>query len=238
MIQRWFRRALRRCGFDLPFHQVICPEHVKTISVDPDLRAKVTVRRMLVFLDVPESGDLRDTIAVEPGAEPESVFYESPDAMQIYQERRGRDTLVSWKPREGIIPYALYMHEYSWHPSGSHGQLAMCADIRCDIRTGMFVLEMLTPATFETAVVFRRPRWRRLSTERRVIKYALRQMDGKGERPAISSDGKRLEWKAVGPKVGDRYICVVFHRYGMAQWEERLKSTSFVGRLRQLLIPA
>ena len=48
---RSLRRALRRCGFDIPFSAVVCPEHLKTIHVGVDQRTEVTVQRALVFLD-------------------------------------------------------------------------------------------------------------------------------------------------------------------------------------------
>jgi hypothetical protein len=106
------------------------------------------------------------------------------------------------------------------------------------MRTGALVLEMLTPAAFETAVVFKRPRWPRLTSERSVMQHALRALDGNsGERPVISEHGRRLEWRMVGPKAGDRYICVVFHAHGVAQWQDRLKATSLAGRFRQMVRP-
>jgi hypothetical protein len=237
MIKRSLRHVLRRCGLDIPFRQVICTDDVKTVCIGPEMGAKVTVRRMLVFLDVPEPGDLHDTIPVEAGTEPETAYYASPDAVEIGRERRAGAVLVSWRPRTPIIPYGIYMHEYVWHPPGTHARPALYSQIRCDMRTGMLVLEMLTPGTFETAVVFRRPRWPRLTTERSLIKYALRRLAVAGERPVITDAGKRLEWKRPGPKVGDCYICVAFHAYGVAQWQERLESTSWIGRLRHFLRP-
>ena len=240
MVKRWLRRAVRRCGIDLPFEALVCPEDVKTICVEPGVGATVTVRRTLVFLEVPEPGDLVDAIP-ETGAEPEAASYDSPDAWEVTRRRRGRRMLVSWRPRNAIVPYALYSHEYAWRPPGSYGQPAQYTEVQCEMKTGLLALEMFTPAMFEMAVVFRRPRWRRLASERSVIKYALRALDAEGERPTISEYGKRLTWKVVGPKVGDRYICVVFHAHGVAQWQRLLETTSILGRLRQLakpLIPA
>jgi len=237
MIKRSLRHVLRRCGFVMPFREMICTDDVKTVCFGPEMRAKVTVRRMLVFLDVPERGDLYDTIPVEAGTDAKDAFYSSPDAVEISRERRGTDVLVRWRPKTPIIPYGIYMHEYVWNPPGTQQGAALYTEIRSEMRTGLLVLEMLTPGTFETAVVFRRPRWPRLASERRLIKYALRQLDAAAERPRITDGGKRLEWKRPGPKAGECYICVAFHAYGVAQWQERLKATSFVGRLRQFLRP-
>jgi hypothetical protein len=236
MVKRWLRRAVRRCGIDLPFDALVCPEDVKTICVEPGVGATVTVRRTLVFLEVPEVGDLVDAIP-ETGIDAEAAPYESLDAWEVSRRRRGRSMLVRWRPRQAIVPYNLYSHEYMWRPPGSYGQPAQYTEVQCEMRTGVLALEMFTPGTFEMAVVFRRPRWRRLASERSVIKYALRALEAEGERPAITEYGKHLTWKVVGPKVGDRYICVVFHAHGVAQWKHRLETTSIVGRLRQLVRP-
>ncbi len=220
----------------MPFRQVVCPEDVKTICVEPGVGALVTVRRALVFLDRPDPGDLMDTIP-EAGADPASALYESPDALEIGRAQRGRAMLVCWRPRGTVTPYALYTHEYSWRPKGTYGQPAQYTEIACEMRTGALVLEMFTPATFETAVVFKRPRWPRLNSERSLMQYALRALDSGGERPSITDHGKRLDWRLVGPSIGDRYICVVFHAHGVAQWQDRLKATSLAGRIRQMLRP-
>jgi hypothetical protein len=210
---------------------------VKSICVEPGVGALVTVRRTLVFLQVPEAGDLVDGIP-ESGVDPTNSLYESPDALEIARGPRGRAMLVAWRPREAITPYALYTHQYSWRPSGSYAQPAQYTEVGCEMRTGALVLEMITPAMFETAVVFRRPRWPRLTTERRVIQRALRALDSnEGERPVITEQGRRLTWKVTGPQPGDRYICVAFHAHGVAQWQDRLKALTLIGRLRELMRP-
>jgi hypothetical protein len=236
MLIRRLRRALGRVGLDRPFRDVICPEEVKAVYVEPDGRVLVTVRRTLAFLAVPEPGDLRDSIA-EAGSDPDNALYESPDALEIARVRTRDGVRVAWRPRESIVPYALYTHEYSWRGAGFASELASRAEIACELRTGSLVLEMLTPGLFETAVVFKRPRWPRLSSEHRLLKFALRHLDGEGARPAITHQGKRLEWRITSPAVGDRYVCVAFHQYGVARSRERLAALSIGGRLRRL-VPA
>jgi hypothetical protein len=237
MITRWLRRSLRRVGFDLPFTGVVCPEHVKSICVEPGAGAMVTVRRTLVFLETPEPGDLMDTIP-ESGLDPRNALYESPDALEIARISRGGSMFVAWRPRQAVTPYALYEHEYSWRPTGSYAQPAQYTEVGCDMRTGALVLEMITPAALEAAVVFKRPRWRRLTSERSVVQHALRLLDSnEGERPVIGDRGRRLEWRLTGPNAGDRYVCVAFHEHGVAQWQDRLKAMSLAGRLRQIIKP-
>ena len=60
MLKRLVTRSLRRLGIKLPFTDVICAEHIKSIVIGADGRAKVTVQEKLVFLDVPEPGDLQE----------------------------------------------------------------------------------------------------------------------------------------------------------------------------------
>jgi hypothetical protein len=235
VIRRWCRRVLRRCGIDVPFTDVICPEHLRVIRVAEDGRTEVTVRRTLVFLDVPEDGDLRDAVPVDPETDIDSFIHPSPDAVEIGRRRRGHRTLISWRPRQDIVPYALYEHQNGWSSLVSHGQAAMYTEVRCDTRTGVLALQMTPPVVPEAAVVFKRPRWKPLASERSLVKYALRRLDSGSERALLADEGRRVEWKVVGPRVGDRYVCVVFNQFGVVDWERRLKETSIVGRLQRLM---
>jgi hypothetical protein len=231
---RWFRRMLRTFGFELPLTRVICPEEVKTITIDAQWRAKVTIRRMFVFLEVPDDGDLRDMVPVDPAADHESAIHESSDSLEIGRRRIKGGTCVYWKPREPIVPYALHLHQHTWSSPAWDTRDMLCTELRCGMRTGIIALEIAAPMLFQAAVAFRHPRWRRLTRERRLMKYALRQLDGAGSRPAIRENRQKLEWKVVGPRVGDRFICVAFTAEGLAEWRHRLKQTSLSGRLRSL----
>lgn len=232
---RWIRRVLKRCGIALPFSGVICPEQIKTIAIDADWRAQISVRQTLVFLTPPDAGDLHDTCAIAPGTPLEDFRLSSPDASETGRHKRGRDhVVIDWSPRGRVVPYALYDHQYTWSPAGLHAQPAFCSEFRCEMRTGTFVLEILAPAPFEAAVVFERPRWPRLNTERRLMKYALKQLEGEVDRAATVEQG-RVEWKILEPRIGARYICVAFQFNGIALWQDRLKRESLVGRVRQLI---
>ena len=74
-----------------------------------------------------------------------------------------------------------------------------------------------------------------LNTERKLIRYALKQMDASSERPTIGDGGRHIEWKLVGPKVGARFILVVFRRHGVAVWQDQLQKSTLFGRARQFL---
>jgi hypothetical protein len=232
-MKRWLRRTLRRYGIHMPFADVVCPEHVKSIRVGADARVDVTVRRVLVFLDRPEPGDLRDHYPIDPATD--GVIHESADAQEVQRTTTPAGTFVEWFPREPIVPYALSLHEHGWSSAGAPGDTAMYSEFHCDMRTGSMRLEISTPEAMETAVAFKRPRWRRLSTKHTLMKYALRQLESDAERPAILDDGLRLEWSLSGPKVGDRYVCVAFHQDGVALWRKRLEAASLAGRMRHAL---
>jgi len=229
------RDVLRRYGIELPYTRVICPEYAKTIQIDADWRAEITVRRTLVFLDTPEPGDLYDYIPVDPKSDPESRIYPSPDAIETGSRTSGRGTVVYWKPREPLVPYALYVHQYSWTSPGAMSQAALFTELRCDVRTGRLAVEMAAPVMFETAVAFKRPTWPLMNTERSFVKYALSQIGSQGNRPVINPDGQRVEWKLAAPRTGSRYVCVVFGPNGVALWQQRLKETSIAGRAQRLI---
>lgn len=241
LLPRWgvmsvIRRVMRRCGIALPFSQVICPEYVKEVHIDPGWRAQVTVRQSLVFLDIPESGDLHDTCAVDAETALETFNFQSSDGVEVARKRSGRNAIVvTWEPRTRITPYALYEHQFSWVPARSHSQPALSTEFQCERKTGRLLFEMITPETFETGIVFERPRWPLINTERRLIRYALKQMETGAERLSILDNGQRAEWKILGPKMGVRYICVVFHTNGVLLWQDKLKKSTIIGKLQQLI---
>ena len=82
MLKRLVARAFRRFGIRLPFSDVICAEHIKSIVIGADGRAKVTVQEKLVFLDVPEPGDLQDTCMVDPETTFDNFIRHSDDSAE------------------------------------------------------------------------------------------------------------------------------------------------------------
>ena len=233
-MRRWVRRVLRRCGIDVRFPDVVCPHHIKTIRMTDEGRLEVIDRRSLVFLDLPEAGELRDFVPVTGDAE--TASYISPDAIEVERRSTQEGMLVSWIPRAPLVRYALYSHQYGWMSAGASGA-ALFTEYSCEMKTGVVELGLMAPERFEAAVVFKRPRWRRLSSERSLVKYALGRRDAEGEGPAIVEDGARLQWKLVGPKIGERYVCVAFQTNGVEQWRNRLATKSLMSRMRRFLRP-
>jgi hypothetical protein len=232
----WVRQTARSFGVAMSPASVICPEYVKTVSIDANGRARVDVRETLVFLRAPRDGELYDTCSLDGETTLESFLRQSSDAVDTGRRRSGRDGIViDWKPKNAVVPYALYDHQYSWFPPGSHSRPALCSEFRCEKRTGTFLFEMITPQDFEAAVAFPRPGWAHMRSERALVKYALKQLEAGGERPAIADNGQRVEWRIVGPRLGRRYVCVVFHRHGVALWQDDLKKGTLRNRIQQLI---
>ena len=236
MLKRLVRRSLQRCGIRLPFSGFICAEHMKSICIGPEGRAKVTVQEKLVFLDIPEAGDLHDTCPVDQETTFENFVRHSPDSVEGGRRRAGTAAfVVDWMPKSAVTRYALYEHEYSWLPVGSQLQPALYTEYICDAKTGQFLCELITPQAFEAAVIFERPRWPLLNTERRVMRYALKQIEAGGGLPSICDNGQRIEWRIAEPTVGKRYMCVAFHQNGMLLWNDKLQKSSFGGLIRRLV---
>jgi hypothetical protein len=236
MLTRLIKRSLQRCGIRLPFTEVICAEHSKSICIGPDGRAKITVQEKLVFLDTPQIGDLHDTCTVDQETTFENFIRQSPDSIEGPRRRLGSNTFVmDWMPKAAVTRFALYEHEYSWFPAGSHLQPALFAEYHCEMKTGHFLCEVITPQGFEAAVVFKRPRWTQLNTERRIVRYALKQIEAGAGGPSICDNGQRIDWRIAEPNVGTKYMCVVFHQNGMLLWNDSLQKNSFVGRIRRLV---
>jgi len=234
-MNRWFRRTLRPFGFEVPFHQMVCPAQLKTIRVDAQWRATVSVQSTYVFLDLPGDGDLRDIYPIAPG-DAESAIHHSPDSREIGRRRYGTGTLVYWRPRDGLVRYGAYDHQCGWSSPGWDSQASLYTEMYCEMRTGIQTLEIMAPVRFEIAVAFKLPRWRSFKTERSLVKYALAHLDSNSERrPVIRDNGQRVELRIIGPKVGDRIICIAFTAEGIEEWKQRLKDTSVIGRLRRFL---
>jgi hypothetical protein len=235
VMTRWVRRTLRRYGYELPFRQVICPAQIKTIRVDASWRAVVTVRSTLVFLDLPDDGDLHDFYPFDP-SNVQSVIHQSSDSVEIGRRRYRSGTLSYWRPRDPLVRYAAYDHQYTWSSPGWESQASLYTEMSCDMRTGVQTLQIAAPLSFTAAVAFKRPRWPRLTSERSLIKYALARLDRAREHaPVIFEDGQRVEVTILGPRVGDRYVCIAFTADGLAEWRERLAKTSLAGRVRGAL---
>ena len=236
MLKRLFTRSLRRIGVRVPFHDVICAEHVKSIAIGGDGRAKITVQEKLVFLGVPESGDLQDTCLVDKETTFENFIRHSPDSVEGGRRRIGTTAfIIDWMPKSAVTKYALYEHEYSWFPQASQLQPALHTEYVCTARTGHFLCEFITPQAFEAAVVFERPRWTPLNTEWRIMRYALKQIEAASGGPTICDNGQRIEWRIAQPKIGARYMCVAFHTNGLLLWNDNFEKNSFAGRVRRLL---
>lgn len=231
-VTRLFRRMLRGVGIEMPFRQMVCPAQLKTIRVDAEWRATVLVQSTYVFLDLPDDGDLKDVYPV-PHGDAEGAIHHSPDSREVGRRRHGAGTLVYWRPRNGLVRYAAYDHQCGWSSPGWDSRASLYTEMVCEMRTGIQTLEIMAPVRFETAVAFKLPRGRSFKTERSLVKYALSHLDNNSEqRPVIRDNGQRIELRIIGPRVGDRVVCMAFTAEGIEEWKQRLKETSLMGRLR------
>ena len=232
---RWLRRSLRRFGFEIPFRGFVCPEELKRISIDLQWRATVTTRRQMVFLEQPGEGDLFDIVPVDSQAGGNSHLLESPDAVDIGHQRSGGHVRLYWAPRDPIVQYAVYTHERSWNTPADDVRDVMCTELTCESRVAVMNIEVVAPVAYETAVAFKRPRWHRLATERRLMKHALTQLEVSRSRPIIDETRTRVTWTVTRPRIGERFVCIAFTARGLKAWQQELEDHSIGGRVRRLL---
>ena len=235
-MRQWLRAASARVGIRLRFTGVICVAGTRSICIDREARAHITTRRSLVFLEPPDAGDLLDTYALGTAQPTSAVIEMSPDAIELSREQTeaGRVT-ISWLPRNPITLYSLYDHQDGWAPSAAFNGTTVCVEYECDMGTGTFTIDLVAPTFFDAAVLFPRPRWPRRLSERRLVRTALQQLKTPASLPRISDDGLRVTCDVRSPRIGERYLLVAFRKCGIADCEEWLKQTSFVGRIERAL---
>ena len=234
MFRRWIRAAGARVGIRLPFKGVICVQGTQSVSIDREGRAEINFKRLLVFLERPEAGDLRDVYALGTGSGTSAVIYESPDSLETAREEPQRGRLeISWMPRDPVILNALYKHQNGWRPSVTFDDPAVCVEYDCNLPTGIFTIELASSSQFDAAVLFKRPRWPLRLTERHLVRAALERLKTPGPLPRMLQDGLSVVGEILEPRVGDRYFLVAFRRCGVADCEQWLMQTSIFGRCQQ-----
>jgi hypothetical protein len=234
MVRRWIRAATARIGIRLPCRGVICVHGTQSVSLDSQGHAEVTFRKVLVFLETPEAGDLRDVYALGSDTATSATILVSQDAVEVFREERAPGMLeIVWLPREPVGLNTLYEHQHGWRPSATFDDPAVCIEYDCNMPTGAFTIELASAVQFEAAVLFKRPRWPRRLTGRHIVSAALQQLKMPGPAPQISPDGTMMVGELHAPRVGDRYLLVAFRRCGVADCEQWLKRSSFVRRCQQ-----
>ena len=235
-MKRFFRRLSRKLGLASAFPDVICAEYYKSICFDATWKARASVQQKLVFLDLPERGDLTDICPLDADTTYDKFAFQSPDSAEIERRKRGRNAVaIDWEPRGYITRYGLYEHQHTWNYTGSSSQIVSFIEYQCEVRTGVFMFEMVTPQTFDAAVIFERPRWTPLNTEKSRLKYALKQIEAGAPQAAMRDSGQRIEWKMTNPKIGKRFMCAVFHHNGIILAKDKLQKSTFFGGMRELM---
>jgi hypothetical protein len=236
MLRRWIRCASARIGIRLPFKGVICVHGTQSVSLDREGRAEIKFRKLLVFLERPSPGDLRDVYALGTRRGTSAIIYMSPDAIEVSREEPepGRKE-ITWLPRDAVILNALYEHQNGWRPSVVFDDPAVCVEYDCNMPTGIFTIELASSTQFDAAVLFKRPRWPLRLTERHIVRAALQRLKTPGPMPQISPDGACVIGEVQAPKIGDRYFLVAFRRCGVADCEQWLMQTSLLGRCQRTI---
>lgn len=234
MLGRWIRAASARIGIRLRFTGVICVHGTQSVSIDEDGQPEINFRKLLVFLEPPSAGDLRDVYALGASQPISGTIYVSPDAIEVSraEPEPGRQ-IISWLPRDPIVLNALYEHQYGWRPSARFDDAAVCVEYDCNMRTGLFTIELASPRKFDAAVLFERPRWPLRLTERHIVRAALQRLKASDPAPRISNEGTRIIGEVEGPRVGSRYLLVAFRPCGIADCEQWLARTSLLHRCQQ-----
>jgi hypothetical protein len=236
MLGRWIRTASARIGIRLPFKGVICVHGTQLVTVDPEGRAEIKFRKLLVFVERPAAGDLRDVYALGSGKATSATIYMSPDAIEISREEANPGRLeISWLPRDPIILNALYEHQNGWRPSAIFSDPGVCIEYDCNMPTGIFTIELASATHFDAAVLFKRPRWALRLTGRHIVRTALQRLKTPGPAPRISSDGASVVGEVYAPRIGDSYFLVAFRRCGVADCEEWLVETSILRRCQRMV---
>jgi hypothetical protein len=138
-------------------------------------------------------------------------------------------------PRDPIVLNALYEHQYGWRPSARFDDAAICVEYECNMRTGIFTIELASARNLDAAVLFERPRWPPRLTERHIIRTALQRLNAPGSTARIVNEGTRIVGEVEAPRVGGRYLFVAFRPCGIADCEEWLAKTSLLNRCQRTI---
>jgi hypothetical protein len=234
MFRRWIRTTSARIGIRLRFTGVICVHATQSVSIDAEGHPEINFRKLLVFLEPPSAGDLRDVYALGASQPTSGTIYTSPDAVEVSREEPepGR-LIISWLPRDPIVVNALYEHQYGWRPAAKFDDAAVGVEYDCNMRTGIVTIELASARKFDAAVLFERPRWPLRLTERHIVRAALRRLKEPEPAPRIINEGTRIIGEVEAPRVGSRYLLVAFGPCGIADCEEWLARTSLLNRCQR-----
>ena len=224
---------LRRFGLNRLRSDRICTYHHKTVDIDDNLHAMVTVTQNWVFLEEPDQQDLSESYSIDPKLSIHDFPYCSPDGVEVSRKRTGKGSVtIFWQPRDPIIPFTEYVHRDEWTPPVPYDQPACYTEYHCVYKTGYFQTVVRAPFMIESAIVFKRPSFRRLRSDNDFMRFAIRKRHRSWGTWQIQKDGHGLLWTIVNPHVNKSYVCVFFKVGGKHYWEKRLSEASVWNNLR------
>ncbi|HEV3460177.1 MAG TPA: hypothetical protein VHG32_26845 [Thermoanaerobaculia bacterium] len=201
----------------------ICLTDQRTLTVGYDRKATLAECQHLVFFKPPAADDLRDVFVVSDEYTLEGFKYNSTDSVELKRKLRGRNRLVVfWRPCVPIVTYSDYRHERSWLSPFLYAGNVFYAEYRCVLPTGRFQMVVSTADKVEKAIVFRKPRFRRVSGDLDLIQLAFGGVHDTLAQPQIAATGLETSWEIENPEVGISYVCVFFFEGGEAFWRKEI----------------
>ena len=184
---------------------------------------------------MPEIGDLHDACTVDDESV-ENFIRHSPDSVEgatFGSSDPGPSSSTGCRRGRSPDTPCTNMNSAGFPPGRSCSRRCSRGTV-CEKRTGHFLCELITPQVFEAAVVFERPRWPRLNTERRVMRYALKKIEAGAGRPASATTASESNGESPSRKSAPVTCAFAFHQNGLLLWNDNLQKNPLAGWVRRL----
>lgn len=233
---RWvIRKSTFREFFIQEAPHVVCSKSSHLIEVQQEGTANWKVSRTLIFLRMPGGKDLRDLLEMDKSFPLKDAYYLSPDSEELGRQRvREQRIAIFWAPKKRIYPFEPFEHTYEWVAMTSHTDLGNYKTTMIDLNTGYHESVVKTPYPIEYVMAFKKPRWKKLKTERDIYDYAFRCKNRACPQPQIINSHS-FRWEIHIPQLGAKYFCVFFREGGVDYWQRRIQETRKFSRVLALL---
>jgi hypothetical protein len=226
-------RVLKEFGIGRYETEIICLENIHDIRIQENYQVKVSVQRRLVFMKTPIQTDMVDFYSTDPQHSLESFPYNSLDAEEVDRKQQAQNRIaIFWRPKKPIYPYTEYVHQDSWIPSVLLKPPADYIEYHCDVKTGIYKATVHSPVDIERAVAFKRPRWKLLNNDFRLVKYSLAATNRGCPQPNVSAEKKELSWEIINPTAGEDYVLVFFYQGGIEYWRSQISHKKLINKLK------
>ena len=204
----------------------ICIRSSHVLEVQENGEGKWKILRQIVFLKEPREKDLRDLFEMDQPFEIKSFHYSSPDSNEIGRALvKGNRLAIFWSPKKKIYPFEACEHSYEWVAKTSHADPGNYKTTIIDLDTGYHESIVKIPYPIEYFFAFKKPRWRRLRTEKHIYKYAFQCKAPDCPQPK-SIDPYCFRWEIHSPELGSTYFCVFFREGGVEYWKKKIHESN------------